>query len=299
MKDELHTLSGAYAVHALPYAEWVRFEQHLHVCQGCSDEVRRLRETAAKLAESVAEPPPTALRGRLLAAAHRSRDPESRPAPWRNPATWPHTTATEPHVTADGPYVTAGGPHVTADGLYVTAGGPYITAGGPHVAEGGLPVPVPARRRTKVMAALTAVCAAAAVALGVVAFDARRDLEEAATRNERLVAVLAAPDAETLRRPIASGGTGTIVISRDAGGLLFTSSGLPELPATKAYELWLMDPAGPRPAGLLHRRTDGITAPMLLAALDRDDRVALTVEPAGGSDRPTTRPIMLAKLPRA
>ncbi|GAA1657464.1 hypothetical protein GCM10009733_063890 [Nonomuraea maheshkhaliensis] len=133
----------------------------------------------------------------------------------------------------------------------------------------------------------------------MVAFDARRDLEEAATRNERLVAVLAAPDAETLRRLIASGGTGTIVISRDEGRVLFTSSGLPELPATKAYELWLMDPAGPRPAGLLHRGADGMTAPLVLVALKRDDRVALTVEPAGGSDRPTTRPIMLAELPRA
>ncbi|MFG1975496.1 anti-sigma factor domain-containing protein [Nonomuraea fuscirosea] len=284
MKDELHTLSGAYAVHALPYAEWVRFEQHLHVCQGCSDEVRRLRETAAKLAESVAEPPPTALRGRLLAAAHRSRDPEHRPEPWRDPAAWPHTTAIEPPVTGDGP-------HPTAEGPYVAAPGPYL------VADGGLPVP--ARRRTRVMAALTAVCAAAAVALGVVAFDARRDLEEAATRNERLVAVLAAPDAETLRRPIAAGGTGTIVVSRDAGGVLFTSSGLPELPATKAYELWLMDPRGPRPAGLLHRGADGTTAPLVLVALKRDDRVALTVEPAGGSDRPTTRPILLAELPRA
>ncbi|WP_326644741.1 anti-sigma factor [Nonomuraea fuscirosea] len=289
MKDELHTLSGAYAVHALPYAEWVRFEQHLHVCQGCSDEVRRLRETAAKLAESVAEPPPTALRGRLLAAAHRSRDPESRPDDvrtllWTDPATAPHTTAIEPPVTGDGP-------HPTAEGPYVAAPGPYL------VADGGLPVP--ARRRTRVMAALTAVCAAAAVALGVVAFDARRDLEEAATRNERLVAVLAAPDAETLRRPITAGGTGTIVVSRDAGGVLFTSSGLPELPATKAYELWLMDPRGPRPAGLLHRGADGMTAPLVLVALKRDDRVALTVEPAGGSDRPTTRPILLAELPRA
>ncbi|MEU8394711.1 anti-sigma factor [Nonomuraea sp. NPDC048892] len=295
MKDELHTLSGAYAVHALPYAEWVRFEQHLHVCQGCSDEVRRLRETAAKLAESVAEAPPTGLRGRLLAAAHRSRGPESRPddarpGPWAGaPAGW-HTTGTESPATAGGPHIVAGGPYVTADAPDIAAGGPYL------VADGGVPVP---RRRTKVMAALTAVSAAAAVALGVVAFDARRDLEEAATRNERLVAVLAAPDAETLRRPIASGGTGTIVISRDEGRVLFTSSGLPELPATKAYELWLMDPAGARPAGLLRRGADGMTAPLVLVALKRDDRVALTVEPAGGSDRPTTRPIMLAQLPRA
>ncbi|MBF8190545.1 anti-sigma factor, partial [Nonomuraea sp. K274] len=75
MNDELHTLSGAYAVHALPYAERVLFEEHLLACRGCGDEVWRLREAAARLAESVAEPPPALLRDSLLAAAHHSRRP--------------------------------------------------------------------------------------------------------------------------------------------------------------------------------------------------------------------------------
>ncbi|WP_052424248.1 hypothetical protein [Nonomuraea candida] len=75
MNDELHALSGAYAVHALPYAEWVRFDRHLRACAGCATEVRRLRETAARLAEAVAQPPPARLRPRLLDAARRSTHP--------------------------------------------------------------------------------------------------------------------------------------------------------------------------------------------------------------------------------
>ncbi|MFC7587122.1 hypothetical protein ACFQYP_27925 [Nonomuraea antimicrobica] len=86
MRDDLHALSGAYAVHALPYAEWALFERHLHACPGCSAEVLRLRETAARLAESVAVPPPAGLRARLLTAARRSRSAGRRPDPAGGPA---------------------------------------------------------------------------------------------------------------------------------------------------------------------------------------------------------------------
>jgi anti-sigma-K factor RskA len=112
-------------------------------------------------------------------------------------------------------------------------------------------------------------------------------------------AVLAAPDARTVRARVRSGGTGTVVISRARGRLVFTSSGLPELPSSRAYELWLMGPDGPRPAGLLGRGGAGVTAPMLLTPMRQDDKVALTVEPARGSGEPTTQPILLAELPGA
>ena len=42
---------------------------------------------------------------------------------------------------------------------------------------------------------------------------------------------------------------------------------------------------------------DGVTAPMMLTPLRDDDKVAITVEPASGSEKPTTQPIMLADLP--
>ncbi|MFC6005435.1 anti-sigma factor, partial [Streptomonospora nanhaiensis] len=103
----------------------------------------------------------------------------------------------------------------------------------------------------------------------------------------------------TMRRPVTSGGTGTVVISRSAGRMVFTSSGLPKLPGSRAYELWLMGPDGPRPAGTLDPAEGGLTTPMLVTPLGDDDHVALTVEPAGGSSRPTTAPILLAALPEA
>ncbi|MEW1865841.1 anti-sigma factor [Streptomyces sp. NBC_00669] len=65
---DLHTLTGAYAVGALEDREARDFRRHLTRCEACDQEVRELRETAARLALAVAEVPPVGMRGRVLAA---------------------------------------------------------------------------------------------------------------------------------------------------------------------------------------------------------------------------------------
>ncbi|MFJ7258360.1 anti-sigma factor domain-containing protein [Streptomyces sp. NPDC098085] len=62
----LHTLTGAYALHALPEAERRNFERHLGDCAACAVEVRELSETATRLGLAVAGAPPRALRDRVL-----------------------------------------------------------------------------------------------------------------------------------------------------------------------------------------------------------------------------------------
>ncbi|TLF75677.1 anti-sigma factor, partial [Nonomuraea sp. KC401] len=156
--------------------------------------------------------------------------------------------------------------------------------------------PPRAWRRPKLLTVLAAVSAAAAAALGALAVDAHRDLGDLSARTGELAAVLAAPDVRTVRLPVSTGGTGTVVLSRSAGRMVFTSSGLRDLPGSHDYELWLTGPRGARPAGLLDRAGGGATVPVV-APLDGDRRVALTVEPAGGSEKPTTRPIMVGGLP--
>jgi len=61
MTAELHTMTGAYAADALPDQERAVFEQHLATCATCEQEVRELRETAARLAAAVSIPPPEGL----------------------------------------------------------------------------------------------------------------------------------------------------------------------------------------------------------------------------------------------
>jgi anti-sigma-K factor RskA len=63
--NDVHALSGAYAVDALDDAERTRFEEHLRRCPDCRAEVAGLRETAASLAVEPVEPSPQ-LRDRIL-----------------------------------------------------------------------------------------------------------------------------------------------------------------------------------------------------------------------------------------
>ncbi|MBP8537064.1 anti-sigma factor domain-containing protein [Streptomyces sp. MK37H] len=65
-RADLHTLTGAYAVNALSGRELSEFERHLAVCDACRQEVRELRETAAKLAVATALAPPPTMKDDVL-----------------------------------------------------------------------------------------------------------------------------------------------------------------------------------------------------------------------------------------
>lgn len=65
--NDVHALSGAYAVDALDDLERVRFERHLAECDECRSEVDSLREAGGLLAEIAPAAPSFALRERLLA----------------------------------------------------------------------------------------------------------------------------------------------------------------------------------------------------------------------------------------
>lgn len=80
--NDMHNLTGAYALDALDELERARFEQHLSQCEDCRAEVAELRETAALLAETVATPPPASLRNSVLAGISQIRPlaPEVPPA---------------------------------------------------------------------------------------------------------------------------------------------------------------------------------------------------------------------------
>lgn len=75
------------------------------------------------------------------------------------------------------------------------------------------------------------------------------------------------------------------------GKSMIKVSGLPAAPAGKTYEAWVI-PVGqsPRPAGLFHGGASTNLA--LTSGLPRRAVVAVTVEPAGGSAHPTSKPIV-------
>jgi Anti-sigma-K factor rskA/Putative zinc-finger len=73
MSADLHTLTGAYAAHALSETERQAFERHLDACPACAEEVRELTETAARLGAAAAAPLPPELWDRVRAEALATR----------------------------------------------------------------------------------------------------------------------------------------------------------------------------------------------------------------------------------
>jgi anti-sigma-K factor RskA len=242
-RNDLHTLTGAYALDAIDGAERDRFEHHLRRCRPCGNEVRSLTETATTLAMAAAISPPPQLKQRVLTAAGNTRQ--------LPPAT------DHPHPR---------------------------------------PAPRPARI-PRLATAVAAASLAVAVALSAVAHSTQHQLDSAQAHNQAITAVLAAPDAQITTGATTNGGTATVVISRAEQKIVFTTAGLPPLPASKVYELWLMGPPRIRPAGLLPSPHAGTTPPLLASGLAAGDKIGVTVEPAGGTSKPTTTPILLMTLP--
>jgi len=59
---------------------------------------------------------------------------------------------------------------------------------------------------------------------------------------------------------------------------------------------WLMGPAGDRSAGMLPSPHNGMTSPVVASGIRARDRVALTMEPEGGTSHPTRAPILVMLL---
>ena len=87
------------------------------------------------------------------------------------------------------------------------------------------------------------------------------------------------------------GGTVTIVVSGQQHGAVVSTRGMTALPAGRVYQLWVIDASGARPAGLLPAA--GQNGPVLASGVLPGDRIGITVEPSGGTSRPTTTPIVV------
>jgi anti-sigma-K factor RskA len=155
-----------------------------------------------------------------------------------------------------------------------------------------LPEPRP-RWRPRLAVTVAAVASAIVIALGVTLGVQHSELDQARTQQRAVAAVLNAPGARLVTERTALGGTATVVVAAQLGKMVFISSGLPALADGRVYQLWLMQPdGGAISAGLVPGASGGQTAPVLAAGWMPGDQVGVTVEPAGGTKAPTTKPIV-------
>jgi hypothetical protein len=150
-----------------------------------------------------------------------------------------------------------------------------------------VPVARVSRTRRRVFVAGSAAAAAALIAVatvfGVASSDANQQLNQAQQRGQAITAVLTAHDATMMTGRVADGGSATVVMSHHMDALVFTAA---NLPAAAGYELWLVGPAGSRPAGRVSVSGHGMVSPMIATGMRPGDHLKLTLlsaGPAGGA----------------
>ncbi len=226
MSGDIHALSGAYVIDAVDDFERAQFERHLVGCADCRLEVASLREGVALLAESVAQPAPTALRSQVLSTIE--------------------TVRPLPPLLAD--------------------------------------VQDRARAHRRRMPTLIA-AAAALVVIGGAGATVWHPWERPAASDITASPLESAPDAEVLTQKLAGGGAITLTRSKSLNSAYVSTHNMPRLSSEQTYQLWTIHDGVEVPAGLV----DGDASKVLVDGDTRSAQaVAITIEPAGGVDEPTT-----------
>lgn len=276
----LHDNAYLYVVGALSPDETAEFEEHQADCPQCRAEVAELRAMAAELSAAVAVAPPAALRSAVLSAI----------------ATTPQSPASvQPDRNGRG--LTAVPSAASSEAAAAR------TAGDASTGRGSTTV-VPLRRSagTRLSSLLAAAAVFAALALGGWAWQDRQAAHDQARQATQQVAqlteLLSATDVKTVTgRGVASGTSGTVVLSPSRHQAVLVASSLPVLPDGRVYEAWTNQP-DPVPAGTFTPDQAKIMVALPARALAAQS-VAVTVEPVGGSAHPTTDAIFTVNIPQS
>jgi anti-sigma-K factor RskA len=285
-------LAGAYALDALSPEEAAEFKAYLAGSEEAKAEAAELSDTAVALglATPPVEPSPAlkaSLMAKLTSTPQLPRQADSREGTSASPQATqaPDAAANDGATTIGNASANDGAPANTVS----DSGGASVS----HLGDG------PAERRAKARwfsgPAVLLLSAAAAVALffgGVLAgqaFSSNRFDEQQATA---LAEINAAPDVQRASTVTADGHPATLVWSGELGRSALLIEDLPPLPADKDYQLWYMNSAGAFSGGTFDSSGQGTVWRVLEGAMKAGDQVGVTVEPNGGSEEPTTDPIL-------
>ncbi|MET0469059.1 MAG: anti-sigma factor [Aeromicrobium sp.] len=138
--------------------------------------------------------------------------------------------------------------------------------------------------------ALPRLAMAAAFLIGAVGVGGflveRENAQDEHQQNVAISAVIGADDVQSVGQEFETGGSVKMMMSASEDTAVIIAKELPKPDDGQVYQVWMIDPDGPTSHGTFE--TDG---QMVMHGLADADRVAVTVEPAGGSDQPTSAPI--------
>ncbi len=258
MNDEsIHDLAAAYALDAVDESERAAFEEHLAGCAECRASVAELGDTAALLAATTQIEPPAALREQTLARVAGTSRQTEQPAPG----------------------IPEGGRRRESETVSDLSSARHR------------------RSRSRSSQWLAAAGAAAAVVVGTVVawqqpwadqLSGRPTVQLSATQQ-----VLTADDAERFVEQV-DGATVTVVRSAGLDQAVIVTEAMPPPPQDRVYQLWYFDEQGqPVGAGLMPEDADdGQNTVLLEGQAATAQGAGVTVEPEGGSEQPTSEPVV-------
>jgi anti-sigma-K factor RskA len=272
---EVHTLTGPYVLNALPEDERIGFESHLADCESCTAEVAELREAAHKLGTAVAVQPPAALKARVIAATAVTRQ-------------LPPLVGRNGHDSRDSRDSRDSGDH--RDDRTDRAARVEQGEQEDRTDRDGQGKPLARHRRTFDRRSFLSLAAAGAAVLGAggIALDQYRDNDRTQRQNEQLAAVLAEPDAKTVRNTVDGGGQAVFVSSARRDEAVVLLKGLRRLPDEQTYQLWLIDPSQQAfSVGLVAGQAVPDVTRVIRGGVAGKAAFGLTVERKGGAQQPT------------
>lgn len=138
---------------------------------------------------------------------------------------------------------------------------------------------------------IVGVAAAAVIGLGGIGVGAY-----VSAQNDPVNQVLQAQDVQKQSAPVPGGGTATISASSAKDSFVVLMDGVAPAPEGKVYQLWTLpkDGSAPVPQGTMDAQT--LSKPAVVKGLSSASSVAITVEPAGGSQAPTSAPVLVVAL---
>lgn len=284
-------LLAAYALNAVDPVERAGIGAHLSECADCVAALADFEETAMDLStltydDDVA--PPREMKAAVLAAigapvelTTATVDENSGAAPWgvsQGPAA--------ASASADG---SAMAHDVSTAATGASPGGPRTEPSSSAPGDSDLAPVVPlASRRPRPMTWLAAAAAVVAFAVGGLVWQ-----PWAQRTPEGVTLVLDAPDARRYTATV-EGGTVTLVRSAGQGKAVLLFEGVAAAPEGKVYQAWFQaDDATLTSAGLVPATAESDGGVVLSGDAASAVGVGLTLEPAGGSQQPSTDPLAL------
>jgi anti-sigma-K factor RskA len=85
------------------------------------------------------------------------------------------------------------------------------------------------------------------------------------------------------------------LVTLEGDRAVLVAENMPPVPEGKTYQIWVIKDDTPRPSGLFEPKGDSIAA-VVEKPVEGADAVAVTVEPEGGSKKPTTEPMLVGEV---